>query len=319
MTNERKVFSKARCVVAAFVGLLAASARGQQGLNPHSMPVIGHVDPRYVSFNVEAVEVTGGRFWKPFTRTDQTVVSEPALQRPGANSAAKSDPYQYRAPIDLSNPKLQRLALALSPAYLRVSGTWRNSTYFQDNDEPALQTAPQGFNNVMTRAEWKGVVSFARSTKTEIVTSVAISDGTRDSNGVWTPSQAKTFFEYTRSVGGRIAASEFMNEPTFAAVGGAPKGYDAGAFASDVKAFRTFLHSESPETLFLGPGSIGEGPPMVDGLPLPKMISSEEIAEGHRARLRCFLLSLLHHALPKVCRQHGSVMGKGPDIRLSRP
>ena len=45
--------------------------------------------------------------------------------------------YEYRAPIDLSNPRLRKLAAALGPAYIRVSGTWMNSTYFQDSDDPA--------------------------------------------------------------------------------------------------------------------------------------------------------------------------------------
>jgi heparanase 1 len=51
-----------------------------------------------------------------------------------------------------------------------------------------------------------------------------------------------------------------MNEPTYAAMGGAPKGYDAASYGRDVAAFRTFLRMTAPDTLFLGPGSVGEGP-----------------------------------------------------------
>ncbi len=83
------------------------------------------------------------------------------------------------------------------------------------------------------------------------------------------PSQARELFEYTKSVGGRIAASEFMNEPTFAAMGGAPKGYDAASYGRDVAVFRSFLRKTAPDTLFLGPGSVGEGPfaiPMAGGV-----------------------------------------------------
>jgi heparanase len=50
-----------------------------------------------------------------------------------------------------------------------------------------------------------------------------------------------------------------MNEPTFAVMGGAPGDYNAEAFAKDVKAFRSFLNAEAPKTIFLGPGSVGEG------------------------------------------------------------
>ena len=30
------------------------------------MPRVGTVDERFQSYNIEAVEVTGGRFWKPY-------------------------------------------------------------------------------------------------------------------------------------------------------------------------------------------------------------------------------------------------------------
>src|SRR5260370_11892937 len=57
-----------------------------------------------------------------------------------------------------------------------------------------------------------------------------------------------------------MAGSEFMNEPTYGAMGGAPKGYDAKSYGRDVAVFGTFLRKTAPDTLFLGPGSVGEGP-----------------------------------------------------------
>jgi hypothetical protein len=167
------------------------------------------------------------------------------------------DLYQYRSPIDLANPRLRKLAQGLGPAYIRVSGTWANSTFFQNDDNPALKDPPTGFKGVLTRAEWKGVVDFAHAVGAELVTSVAISAGTRDADGVWTPTQAKAVLDYTKSLGGSIAATEFMNEPTFPGPGGAPTGYDAVAFARDVKIFNGFLRQESPNTIFLGPGGVG--------------------------------------------------------------
>jgi len=116
--------------------------------------------------------------------------------------------------------------------------------------------------------EWKGVVDFSHAVNAEIVTSVATSLGPRDARGLWTPDQAQKLFEYTKSVGGRIAAIAFMNEPTYAAMGGAPKGYDAAAFSRDIGVFRTFLRRTAPDTLFLAPDSSGEGlgVPMGDGV-----------------------------------------------------
>ena len=48
----------------------------------------------------------------------------------------------------------------------------------------------------------------------EIVTSMATSSGVRDAAGLWQSHQARRLFAYTKTVGGRIAAAEFMNEPT---------------------------------------------------------------------------------------------------------
>ena len=50
-----------------------------------------------------------------------------------------------------------------------------------------------------------------------------------------------------------------MNEPTYAEMGGAPKGYDAAAFGRDVQAFVRFMKQTGPETIILGPGGVGEG------------------------------------------------------------
>lgn len=112
---------------------------------------------------------------------------------------------------------------------------------------------------MLTRQEWKGVVDFARAVDAKIVTSFATSPGTRNAAGVWTPDQARQFLAYTQSIGGSIAAAEFMNEPTFAAMGGAPKGYDAAAYARDIAVFRPLIKETAPEIVFLGPGSVGEG------------------------------------------------------------
>ena len=229
-------------------------------LDPSTMPKLGTVDPRYLSYNIEMVEVTGGRFWKPYN-SPPAANSEKSATPPDPNQPVGLDAnmFQYRPPLDLSNARLRKLAAALAPSYVRVSGTWANSTYFQDDDNPAAAQAPAGFKTVLTRAQWKGVIEFAQAANAQIVTSVAISDGTRNGKGVWSPDQAKAFFAFTKRTGGTIAASEFMNEPTFPNPGGAPKDYDAAAFARDAKVFEAFLRNESPKTVFLGPGGVGEG------------------------------------------------------------
>jgi hypothetical protein len=271
---------KSTVAIKAGALLLSASihASAQMAIHPATMPKIAEVSPRYLGFNVEAVEVTGGRFWKPFPHPGQTSAEPAAAQKSQSGPAA--DPYQYRPPIDLSNPKLRKLASALSPSYLRVSGTWRNSTYFQDDDAPVLKDPPKGFRSVMTRTQWKGVVDFSHAVGADLVTSVAMSDGTRDANGVWTPDQAKLFFDYSRSIGGQIVATEFMNEPSFASAGAAPAGYDAAGYARDLAIFSRFLKTESPETMLVGPGSIGEGVTLLESMTPPKQIASEDLLKA---------------------------------------
>lgn len=261
-------------------GVLALSAQEKTAITlaPSNMPKLGAVDPRFASYNIEMVEVTGGRFWKPYKSAATETAAKP-LTSSDANQQVGVSPalFQDRPPINLANPRLRKLAQALGPSYIRVSGSWANSTFFQGDDQPAPTEPPQGFKAVLTRAQWKAVIDFARATGGEIVTSFAISPGTRDDEGVWTPAQAKAFLDFTKSAGGNIAATEFMNEPTFPGPGGAPAGYDAVAYAEDAKLFAAFLRKESPETIFLGPGSVGEGVSLVAGGLKMKIVETEDI------------------------------------------
>ena len=152
---------------------------------------------------------------------------------------------------------MRRLAAALAPAYLRVSGSWANATYFADSDS-APSAPPPGFNSVLSRRQWRGVVDFSQAVGAQIVTSFAASPGTRDAAGVWLPDQARRFLSYTYAVGGRIAAAEFINEPNVSLTGAAPAGDDAAAYARDFRAFRSLVKQNYPEILILGPGTVGE-------------------------------------------------------------
>jgi heparanase len=223
------------------------------------MPQIGAVHERYQSYNVEMLEVTGGKFWKPYGPELKAALREPDLAASGGETPAGMNPglYEYRPPIDLTNARLRKLAAALGPAYVRVSGTWANTTYFPATDQ-APANPPAGFGSVLTHQQWQGVIEFSNAVDARIVTSFANGVGTRDAAGVWTSGQAKYFLDYTASLGGGIAAAEFMNEPNMAAMGGAPTGYDAAAYGRDFKIFHAFAKQAVPEMQILGPGSVGE-------------------------------------------------------------
>jgi heparanase len=211
--------------------LLTPACASSVTLTPSTMARVATIDPRFQSYNIEMVEVTGGRFWRPY--------------RDGVPPL-----FAYRKPIDLSNARLRKLAAALGPAYLRVSGTWANATWF--NDGGVREKVPAGFTDALTRVQWKGVIAFARAADARLVTSFATSKGVRDAQGVWTPQQADRLIAYTHALGGDIAAAEFTNEPS---------GDDAANFGRDLAIFRSWLKQASPEALLLGPGATsGDGP-----------------------------------------------------------
>lgn len=246
--------------------LFSISFCGHPEQNKNTMPhlslnnlnLIAQVDERYQSVNIEMCEVVGGDFWIPYELLDSQKV-----RLEGFNALKRNIP-----PVNLYGSKIRMLTEALGPMYIRVSGTWANTTYFQDDDEPKLLRAPDGYQNVLTRAEWKGVIDFCKAVNARLVTSFAISDGIRDSEGRWTTAQIDPLINYTLKVGGEIAAAEMFNEPSHASYGGAPAGYNADCFARDFASFKNYINKKLPEMKILGPGSTGEGGILFQGGPL---------------------------------------------------
>lgn len=209
-------------------------------VDPARLAKLATVSPLYQSFNVEMVEITGGRFWASY-------------DAPGKSR------YAQRAAIDLSNPRLNVLVKGLSPAYMRISGTWANSTYIPTPSEPARLSPPPGFDQTLTVAQWRNAVRFARRNRLALVTSFPVSTGARAVNGRWSPVQAQRLISLTRKFDGRIAAAEFFNEPNLAKLGRLPDGYSIKDYDRDFTIFRDFARRNAPEMLILGPGSSGAG------------------------------------------------------------
>jgi heparanase len=89
-------------------------------IEPARMARVGTVDERFQSYNVEMLEVTGGKFWKPYGPELDTLLKQPA---PAASRSSEDTPagmnpglYQYRPPLDLTQDRLRKLAAALGPA-----------------------------------------------------------------------------------------------------------------------------------------------------------------------------------------------------------
>lgn len=273
-------------------------------LDPAGMAVLGTVDERYQSYNIEMIQVMGGKWWAPYAATAPDAVAAGGF----ANA-----PMRYRPPTDLAAPKLRKLAAALSPAYVRVTDTWANTVYFQDDDAAVPIAPPPGFKAVITRRQWKGVIDFSNALDTGIVTSFSIGAGVRDPNGVWTPSEATKLLSFFRRAGGHIAAAEFFNEPNLGVVSGTPKGYDAAAYGRDFRVFRSFMRASDPKIALLGPGPVGEDKPLPG---LPKGIGTEDILKASGPGLD----GVSYHfygAVSKRCAAFGPGFQTSPDVALT--
>src|SRR6202166_888214 len=117
------------CVSVAFValGITACSKAPGPGspgrIDAASLRQIGTVDERFQSYNIEMVEVIGGRFWKPYKDIDALLKAQSSVAQSkaaGGPAGMGTNLYQQRPPIDLTNPRLRKLAAALGPAYVRV-------------------------------------------------------------------------------------------------------------------------------------------------------------------------------------------------------
>ncbi len=223
----------------AMITLAAAAPAPTPSLGLGKLEKRASVDARYQGYNIEMVEVTGGRFWAPY-------------------GGPKDERYRQRPPMNLSDPKLIALAKGLGPSLMRISGTWANNTYLEAEGEH-LSAPPPGFVQVLTRAQWKAVVAFSKAVDAPIVTSFAVSNGTRGPDGMWTTEQAQRRLDLTREAGGTIYAAEFFNEANMpSAAPEMPKAYSAANYATEFRLFRDWARKNAPEMKILGVGGVGE-------------------------------------------------------------
>lgn len=245
-------------------------------LNISTLPKTAKVDPRFQSYNIEMAEIVGGRFWAPYG--EHGAASDANSRTTSGSLGFDAGLFRQRPPADLSNQRLRNMGKALGPVYIRVSGSWANKVFFQDNDLPRMAQPPKGFENVLTRRQWLGVLDFAKEVGGKITTSFAVSEGARDASGAWSPEEARKLLRYTRSVGGTIHSAELINEPNLGSTSGLPAGYNPKRFANDIAAFRLFVQNEAPYLKTVGPGSTGEtGVALFNtrGLSTDSMLSAE--------------------------------------------
>ena len=223
-------------------------------LNTAGLNSIRNIDERLVSYNVEMTEVTGGTFWKEYT--PEQIAGNGKFPMIGIKD--KDSMMQVYPPIDLKNPRLRKLANEIGPVWVRVSGTWATKTYY-DFDGTTNGKAPEGFQNILTKEQWIGVLDFVKFLGAKLLVSVSNCAGIHSAEEPWNPAQAKKLFDLSKEYGVPIDAAEFMNEPNMLSGSGAPEGYTVEHFIRDQDIFNKWLHDNYPECLAVGPCSVGGG------------------------------------------------------------
>ena len=210
------------------------------------------VDKRLVSYNVEMTEVTGGTFWKAYTDGQVDGTEEFPVIKDWSNMGNLQ---QWYDPIDTTNPRLIKLAKDLGTAWVRVSGTWANKTYYNFDGKYAPGVVPEGFQNVLQKDQWLHLLDFVKAVGGKLLVSFANCPGIHDAETPWSPWQAKLIMDLSIEYGVPVNAVEFTNEPNLMNTSGFPKGYTAAHFRRDQEIANAWVRENYPDVLLVGPSS----------------------------------------------------------------
>ncbi len=227
-------------------------------LDTENLKKIRQVDKRLVSYNIEMTEVTGGTFWKAYTPGQIAGTEDFYFSGELTDFTTMADLMQYYPPIDLYNEKLRYMAKKLGPAWIRVSGSWATKTYY-DFEGTTNGKAPEGYQSVLTKEQWTGVLDFVKAVDGKLLISVSNCIGDHPGGGALDLTQTKKIFDFSHEYGVDIDAAEFMNEPNMLEMSGAPKGYTAEDYARDQDIFNAWVKENYPDCLIAGPCSLGDG------------------------------------------------------------
>jgi len=194
------------------------------------------VGPRYMSIAVDIDQVVGGEFWNP----------------DGGPPAEIPFP-----PYDFDRPELLRLTRQMlhgRPAYLRLSGTGANKTYYDMSRDPVAEPPP-GYERVLTREQWDGAMRFAERLGLKAWVGINTGPGPRDDQYRWLPGNAREFLRYNVRKDYPLAVAEYGNEPNLFGISGIPASYTADDYARDSIRFKKLLRDVAPDVKLVGPGT----------------------------------------------------------------
>ena len=201
---------------------------------------ISTVSKQYLSFAIDLSQVVGGKWWNPNASSTET----------GSGTV--------HAPIfDFNRKKLDVLASALAPAYLRIGGSESDKAYYDLSSNPGQPTAPpKGYQSVMTAKEWDDVNAFANRNGLQVTFTLNAGPSARKSDGSWDGSNAAELLAYSAQHRYPVAIWELGNELNiFWFVHGLKAQVPIVQYDKDLKAARTLVEQSEPDARFAGQGS----------------------------------------------------------------
>ena len=201
---------------------------------------IAQVSPNYLSFSIDASQVTGGKWWNPSAQGKEM----------GSGTV--------HAPLyDFNRPHLDLLTAALSPAYLRIGGSESDKVYYDLQASGVTPPAPpKGYQSVLTRAEWDALNAFAKRNHLDVVFTLNAGPGTRQTGPAWNSTNAQELITYAKQQNQPIKAWELGNELNiFWFVHGFPAQVSTGQYHQDLQAARDLIAQQMPDARLGGQGS----------------------------------------------------------------
>ncbi len=198
----------------------------------HKTKPIAQVDARYLSFSIDISVLVGGLWWE------------------GSLGSKKGLGTQKTEPLDLTKSKLDKLAKALAPAYLRIGGSEADNIHYfaAPADEPGAL--------VLTQNTWDQVHDFCQRCDLALAFTFKYGLFKRHQHGRWQADEVSQLLAYSRKHRQQIAVCELGNElNAYWAFYGLRAQPMARKLATDYDTFIRTVRKLSPNTQVAGPGS----------------------------------------------------------------
>ncbi len=200
--------------------------------------VVNTTAPEYISFSLDTSQIVGGKWWNPEADTKET------------GSGTVESPL-----VDFKNPLLNRLARALSPAYLRIGGSEADKVYY-DMEGKTGGEPPEGYESVLLPERVLETADFAERNNLEMVFTVNTGPSSRRDDGSWDPSNAEKLVSFCARNRLDIDVWELGNELNlFWYIYSLGNHVDPEQYAKDLKVYREMVKKYYPEARVAGQSS----------------------------------------------------------------